>query len=369
MRKLITLSILLFSCLNVFPQNNYPWNRPLKMAWSNNGITFDTPVIFQDSSGVPSLIKWKGDTLVCVFQWFRQPMNSITWDRVAVKFSYNAGITWTQPTPIIVKGIPNNYQRPFDPTLAVISNSSLRIYFSSSNGMPVGGLTSIVDTYSAISSDGINYNFEPDARVDDAIRPVIDPAVIYYKGLWHYAAPSGAPQDGAFHYTSNNGINFIQQAKFTSDNTHNWTGNIMLNIANELRFYGSGQKIWYNSSSDGFAWQGYINTTLIGGDPSVVKAGNTKYLAVYVGEPYSVGIKKNAISEGQKQVYPNPFTHKINVIQDSGNEFYELNNSMGHAIWTGKQIEQQDFSGLSTGLYFLKVKNKTSYQMIKLIKR
>lgn len=130
MRKIITISILLISCLNVFPQNNYAWNRPLKMAWSDNGIAFGTPVIFQDSSGVPSVIKWKADTLVCVFQWFRQPKNSITWDRVAVKFSYNAGITWTQPAPIIVNGIPNNYQRPFDPTLAVISKSSLRIYFS-----------------------------------------------------------------------------------------------------------------------------------------------------------------------------------------------------------------------------------------------
>ena len=369
MRKLITISILLFSCLNVFSQNNYPWNRPLKIAWSDNGITFDTPVIFQDSSGVPSVIQWKGDTLVCVFQWFRQPMNSITWDRVAVKFSYNAGITWTQPTPIIVNGIPNNYQRPFDPTLAVISNSSLRIYFSSSNGMPAGGLTSIVDTYSAISSDGINYNFEPDARVDDALRPVIDPAVIYYKGLWHYAAPSGAPQDGAFHFTSNNGVNFIQQAKYTSDNTHNWTGNFMLNNANELRFYGSGQKIWYNSSSEGFAWQGYINTTLIGGDPAVVKTGNTNFIAVYVGEPYSVGIQKNAISEGQTHVYPNPFTHTINIIQASGIEFYDLNNSMGQTIWKGMHIEQQNFSNLPTGFYILKVSTQDTMQSFKLIKK
>jgi hypothetical protein len=367
MRKHIAI-ILLLSCQITYSQGRAPWESPLKMAWSGDGITFGTPTIFQDSAGVPSVIRWKGDTLACVFQWFRQPMNSITWDRVAVKFSYNAGLTWTQPTPIKVNGLPGNYQRPFDPTLAVINNTFLRIYFSSSNGMPVGGLTSIVDTYSAISSDGVTYTFEPDARVDDSVRPVIDPAIIYFKGMWHYVAPAGAPQDGAFHFTSNDGLNFTQQAKYTSDNIHNWTGNFMLNNSNEMRFYGSGQMIWYNSSSDGFVWQGFINTSLKGGDPSVTKTANSDYLAIYVGEPYNVGIHKDAISEGQKYVYPNPFTSTINVIPDTNVEFYVLINSLGSAIWTGKQIEKQDFSGLITGLYFLKVNYRTSCQIIKLLK-
>ena len=135
-----------------------------------------------------------------------------------------------------------------------------------------------------------------------------------------------------------------------------------------IKFVHKRKKLWSEYKFDGFAWQGYINTSLKGGDPSVVKTGITNYLAVYVGEPYSVGIQKNAIPEGQKQVFPNPFTRTINVIPDTGNEFYELNNSIGHAIWTGKQIEQQNFSDLPPDLYFLKVKNKTSYQMIKLIK-
>ena len=352
-----------------YSQGSPPWERPLKISWSNDGTSFSNITIFQDSAGVPSVVRWKGDTLVCVFQWFRQPMNSVTWDRVAVKFSYDAGLTWTQPTPIKVTGMPENYQRPFDPTLAVTENSGLRIYFSSSNGMPFGGLSSIVDTYSAISSDGVNYTFELNARFDDAGKPVIDPAVILFKGMWHYAAPTGAPQDGAFHCTSNDGINFTQQAKYTSDNAHNWTGNFMLNSPAELRFYGSGQKIWYSSSPDGFIWQGYTNTTIIGGDPSVVKLSNSNYLAVYVGQPYSVGVPENTILEKQIKVYPNPFTSAINLIPDRGNEFYELINAVGQSVWSGKQIEQQDFSGLTTGLYFLKVKNHDSLTTFKIMKQ
>src|ERR1043165_9177664 len=109
--KTITFCVLacLFIAAKCFCQGQ-PWNNPLKMAWSADGITFGTPAIFQDSSGVPSVIKWKGDTLIAAFQWFRQPNPSLSWDRVAVKFSYGNGMHWTQPTPIIVSGLPTGYQ-------------------------------------------------------------------------------------------------------------------------------------------------------------------------------------------------------------------------------------------------------------------
>jgi hypothetical protein len=161
MKNISLLLLLILLTSKLFGQ--YPWERPLKTAWSNDGITFNAPTIFQDSSGVPSLIKWKGDTLICAFQWFRVPIGSPSWDRVAVKFSYDNGITWTQPIPIVVNGLPPNYQRPFDPTLVIYNSDSIRIYFSSSDGFPIGGLDSTVNTYSAKSIDGINYTFDTGA--------------------------------------------------------------------------------------------------------------------------------------------------------------------------------------------------------------
>jgi len=270
-----------------YSQNNGPWNSPLNMAWSSDGTQFTNTSIFQDSSGVPCVVRWKGDTLICAFQWFRQPMNSPSWDRVAVKFSYDAGKTWEEPIPIVISGLPTTYQRPFDPTLAVLNADSLRIYYSSSDGFTPMGLDALVNTYSAVSTDGIHYVFEQNARFDHPTRPVIDPAILYFNGQWHYSAPAGAPQDGTFHATSADGLQFTQQANYSSDASHNWTGNLMLNQTNEMRFYGSGQRIWHNSTTDGFTWKGFTNTNLQGGDPSIIKINDTSYLAIYVGPPYN----------------------------------------------------------------------------------
>jgi hypothetical protein len=286
LQKFITAVFAL--CATAASAQNGPWNNPLMIAWSADGRVFNSSTIFQDSSGVPSAIRWKGDTLICAFQWFRQPMGSPSWDRVAVKFSYDAGRHWTTPTPIVIAGLPADYQRPFDPTLVALAGDSLRIYFSSSKGIPQG-LDATVNTYSAVSADGIHYTFEPTPRVDHPTQGVIDPAVIFYNGAWHYASPVGAPQEGAYHYTSPNGLSFSQQNNYASDNSHNWTGNYMID-GNALRFYGSGPQVWYNASSDGFTWSGYFNTNVQGGDPTVVKLASSNYLIIFVGRPYQTGV-------------------------------------------------------------------------------
>jgi cyanophycinase-like exopeptidase len=64
-------------------------------------------------------------------------------------------------------------------------------------------------------------------------------------------------------------------------------------------------------------------------------------------------------------IYPNPFTDKLNQLNKSEEENYTFINYCGEIIWSGKNIENHDFSYLSTGVYFLKVNNKT----IKLIKQ
>ena len=70
------------------------------------------------------------------------------------------------------------------------------------------------------------------------------------------------------------------------------------------------------------------------------------------------------------QCYPNPFTNKISLFNISGTEKnYELLNVMGQIIWHGKQIGKQDFSGLASGVYFLKINKDNSTQTIKLIKQ
>lgn len=311
--KKILLPLLLILPLFLAAQplpGNGPWNNPLRMAWSSDGITFGTSTIFQDSAGVPSVIRWKGDTLIAAFQWFRQPVNGPEWDKVATKISTDKGLTWSEPVPILVNGLPTGYQRPFDPTLVSLGGDSLRIYYSSSATMPAG-LDSAINTYSAVSTDGIQFQFEPGPRVDVDTGRVIDPAVIYFNNSWHYAAPIGSPQQGAYHFISPNGVSFSRVPNIGSDNQHNWTGNYMVDSPNELRFYGSGAQIWLNRSSNGGVWTGYTPTNLQGGDPSVVKIDSGQYLIIFVGPPYATSREQTENAPNPCLLYPNPATTQL----------------------------------------------------------
>ena len=67
------------------------------------------------------------------------------------------------------------------------------------------------------------------------------------------------------------------------------------------------------------------------------------------------------------KVFPNPFRSKINLKSFSGNENYELYSNLGQLIYKGKSIENQDFSALPNGVYFLKISDKTT-SISKLVK-
>lgn len=62
---------------------------------------------------------------------------------------------------------------------------------------------------------------------------------------------------------------------------------------------------------------------------------------------------------------PNPFKSFIHIKSISGNEIYELSSITGHLIYTGKDIEGQNFSVLQKGLYFLRVNNTSIIKLIK----
>ena len=324
--KCLILLILSF-CINdyVHSQGEPPWRRPLKICQSTDGINFSGIQTFQDSAGVPCVIKLPNGNLISAFQWFRQPVGSASWDRVAVKFSSDNGISWTQPQPIVVNGFPSNFQRPFDPALAVNDSGRIRIYYSS-------GLNSMIDTsvntYSAVSDDGINYQLEGNIRFSLPDRPVIDPAIIKFNNLWHLVNPATMGQTGAYHNISGNGLDFTRVPDIISDMSHSWIGNFMINDTNELRFYGSGMGIWFSSSPNGGVWSSYTNTNVTGGDPSVIKISSNNYLMIYTGQPYPVSVNENAglIHDfNLHQNYPNPF-NPVTVINYEIQSVNENNN-------------------------------------------
>ena len=85
-----------------------------------------------------------------------------------------------------------------------------------------------------------------------------------------------------------------------------------------------------------------------------------------------IELNPNGINENKSNIpaiYPNPFTNKIALTNIKGDENYELFNSIGKCVWAGKGIEQQNFSALAKGIYFLKVNTLNSMNTFKLIKQ
>lgn len=66
--------------------------------------------------------------------------------------------------------------------------------------------------------------------------------------------------------------------------------------------------------------------------------------------------------------YPNPFNDKINIANMNGEALYSLSNAMGQTIFEGRNINNQNFSDLIRGVYFLRVSSQTEIKILKLMK-
>ncbi len=73
------------------------------------------------------------------------------------------------------------------------------------------------------------------------------------------------------------------------------------------------------------------------------------------------------LNRSQILVYPNPFSSKIRIKNSSGKETFEVIDGVGRVLYSGKSLEQQDFSSLQNGIYFLKIIDNTT-SIIKIIK-
>lgn len=69
------------------------------------------------------------------------------------------------------------------------------------------------------------------------------------------------------------------------------------------------------------------------------------------------------------RIYPNPFNNTIKMQDASGVETYSMTNVFGQTVWSDKNIEQQDFSHLTNGIYFLTIIKDHVWQTLKLIKQ
>lgn len=256
-----------------------PWEQDVLLYTSQDGEHFQDAGTFEPYAGVPCVIKDAKGNLIAVFQWF--PLeDQENFDHVAAKISTDNGNTWSKPKPIHIKNYPSDLIRAFDPTLVLLDDGKIRLYFSGNkkgeHGMPT---SHAVATYSAISEDGIHYTFEEGIRFFVSGKPAVDPAVIKLKDTWHYYSPRG-PEQGFYHATSKDGLNFKREADITS--LGDGIGNVVT-YQEGIRFYaGSRRGLWWSFSTDGFNWTVPTYTTIKGGDPGIVWVSQHKFFLMSV---------------------------------------------------------------------------------------
>ncbi len=383
MKKLLLL-LFIFCSNSFFPQA--PNGFDLIACSSSDGITWTNNNLFQDSAGVPSITQHSTGTIYCAFQWFPAPASptNTAFDKVAVKKSTDGGLTWGTPTLAVFNGLPPTFKKPFDPTLVIADNGQIRMYFSSSKTNTLTMLDSTYHCYSAISSDGVNYTWEPGVRVAVADSITIDPAAVKIGSSWHYTAPRAFPAAGAFHFISNDGLAFTRTTTIASDANHNFTGNLMSDIpggGSTFRFYGTPSPqtgaIWFKSTIDGIGWNptftncvGSITSNGVQADPAVIKLGAGNYIMVYVSKYSNVmGLNKNKNEHSTFTIYPNPLKDQIHIALNDNStveeiKIYDIENKLVfHSTENIPSIKHN----LNKGIYFIEVKTKNTSETKKII--
>jgi hypothetical protein len=234
-----------------------------------------------ERSGVPSLIRLSDGRLMAAHQWFPEN-DAAAFDKVAVRFSGDDGLTWSAPQVIELVGLPEDQRFPFDPTLLQLPDGRIRLYFTTNRARTFEQDRPWIA--SALSADGLRFVVEPGARLAIAGETVIDCAVVLHRELFHLYAPIQTGRGLGYHAVSRDGLSFERVANVALPEVR-WLG-AALSSGDGIRFYGTRDPgLWSASSSDGAAWSAPTTITLQGADPGVVELPDGSGFFLVTGPP------------------------------------------------------------------------------------
>lgn len=297
-----------------------PWDNDL-LVYRVSAANMEVKQIATFSrGGVPTLARLQDGRLIAAHQHF--PENDrANFDKVAVRFSADDGSTWTDPEVIRLRDLPEGMRFPFDPTLVPLPDGQVRLYFTSSRKHEAPAI------YSAMSSNGVDYTFEPGVRFGIEERPVIDCAVVLHQGMFHLYAPDNGREDNrqtppgvGYHAISRDGLNFTRTNDVRISGRLRWLGNAQSD-GKQITFFGTGDpgppnregprtSFWMATSSDGQSWELAKSPQLRGADPGVVRLRDGGLLVVATGPPRS-GTPSANRRRGERVLFHDRFEGKL----------------------------------------------------------
>lgn len=128
------------------------------------------------------------------------------------------------------------------------------------------------------------------------------------------------------------------------------------------------RKYWSSTSLPNQPTRAWYLDTRFGITTYDLKTARNNLLCVRGGNQVTTAaFETSAASAASLRVFPNPFSANI-WVEQSPEAHFDLVDGFGRPIFSGANLSEQDFSGLSRGVYFLKVsgKNTAATRIIKL---
>lgn len=282
-----------------------PWNNDVHVfAADAEGLVSEIALF--ERAGVPTMARLADGRVLAAYQYFPAD-DERRFDRVALRMSKDEGRTWDEPQTLEVADLPAGLARPFDPTLVPLADGRVRMYFTSNASKNPDFRHSAPAIYSAISTDGVHYTFEPGVRFAIEGRLTIDCAAALHGGTFHLYVPDNGsveefaesermhrppPGGSAYHAVSQDGLTFTRVEDVTSQEGMRWLGNAQ-SVDGKLYFMGTGAGrpengrprggVWLGVSNDGVKWEVRETLRVMGADPGFVTTKNSGWLVVATG--------------------------------------------------------------------------------------
>ena len=287
-----------------------PWNRDILVApvVTLEPLSVGPSQIFLERSGVPNVIRdlKSPKKMIATFQWFPlDDQKKSSFDQVAIRVSTDGAKSWGAPWSPKILGLPEGYQRAFDPTLTQLEDGTYRLYFtsgtrprfnpqegaeSSQHRGPSPGRGEHIGIYSATSSDLKVFTVEPGERTDRLDGPAVDCAVSKFGETTVMLAHLGPPKSPfertqGYFATSRDGLRFERTLNALGPAQANFIGNLTKDKSDLLYIAQGRQGLWTMRSKDGRNWEQPIQSTIIGNDPVLVQDFDGKWWLYFVGPP------------------------------------------------------------------------------------